>query len=110
LGRSIPITLPNGRGWAKKGDAEVHFRKMLNRYAVWERVVDIDDVSDLTALLTVYDENLLPAHSKTGVGIDYFEKRPDQEHTGNTACFFVVRTDGTSTDFSVYKALDSAAK
>ncbi len=75
---------------------------MLNRYPTWERVTDANDISDLSVLLTIYDANLLPEQSKIGVGIDYFEKRPDQDHAGTTACFFVVRTDGTSVDFSCY--------
>lgn len=110
MGRSIPVNLPNGRTWSKKGDAKAHFRAMLNRYPVWERVTDANDISDLSVLLTVYDANLLPEQSKIGVGIDYFEKRPDQDHPGATACFFIVRTDGTSVDFSCYKALDVVAQ
>lgn len=110
MGRSIPVKLPNGKAWPKKGDAKEHFREMLNRYALWDQVTDTNDISDLTALLAAYDVNLPPEHSKSGVGIDHFEKRPDQEHGGTTACFFVVRIDGTSVDFSVYKALDVAAK
>jgi hypothetical protein len=104
------VTLPNGRAWPKKGDAKTHFREMLNRYAVWDRVTDANDLSDLVAILTIYDKNVPSSESKIGGGIDYFEKRPDQEHEGSSACFFVVRTDGTSIDFSVYKALDAAAK
>ena len=110
MGRSIPVVLLNGKNWSKKGDAKAHFREILNRYTVWDRVTNADDISDLVAILTVYDENLPPAQSKIGVGIDYFEKRPDQEHEGNSACFFVVRTDGTSVDFSIHKALDATAK
>lgn len=83
---------------------------MLNRYTLWDQVTDADDVSDLTALLAAYDAGMSPEHSKSGIGIDFFEKRPDEEYGGTTACFFVVRTDGTSVDFSVYKALDVAAK
>lgn len=110
MGRSMTVNLPNGRTWSKKGDAETHFRTMLNRYAAWERVTNAIDISDITALLSVYDVNLPPEQSKIGVGIDYFEKRPDEDHAGNTACFFVVRTDGTSIDFSCYKAIDVAAR
>lgn len=110
MGRSISVTLPNGRNWSKKADAKAHFRAMLNRYLAWERVTDANDISDLSVLLTVYDANLLPEQSKIGVGIDHFEKRPDQDHAGATACFFVVRTDGTSIDFSCYKALDVVAQ
>lgn len=110
MGRSIPVRLSNGRAWSNKKDAKAHFRELLSRYDVYDQVTNVDDISDLTALLTGYDEELSPAQSKIGVGLDYFEKRPDQEHQGNTACFYVVRTDGTSIDFSVYKALDAAAK
>lgn len=110
MGRSIPVKLSNGRFWPNKKDAKAYFRELLSRYDVYDRVNNIDDISDLTSILTVYDENLPVTQSKIGVGIAYFEKRPDQEHSGSSACFYVIRIDGTSVDFSIYKALDAAAK
>lgn len=82
---------------------------MLARYTVGDRVYDVADHDDLAALLRVYDSVLGPGTpSKTGSGVAYFEKSLDMDHPGNTACFFVVRTDGTRIDFSTRRALDVA--
>lgn len=104
MGKSIPILLLNGKSWAKKGDATAHFKAMLNRYAVGEIVSDASDFSDLLALIKIYDPG------KMGSGVAYFEKRPDLDHAGNTACFFIVRSDGSAIDFSIYRALDAVSK
>jgi hypothetical protein len=74
------------------------------------RVSDPQDHGDLAALLAVYDFVLDAGQlTKAGVGVSHFERRKDQDHPGNTSCFFVVRTDGTSIDFSTRRALDVAA-
>lgn len=111
MGKSISITLPNGRMWPKKGDAQDHFKAMLGRYSVGRRVDDPSDHADLAALLEVYD-SVVPVGepTKAGGGAAYFEKRPDADHPGHTACFFVVRKDGSTIDFSLGRALDVAAK
>jgi len=111
MGKPIPITLPNGRTWPKKGDAQAHFKAILGRYATGARVVDPSDHEDLAALLRVYDAGVPEGElTKAGAGVAYFEKRPDVDHPGHTACFFVVRKDGSSIDFSLGRALDEAAK
>lgn len=110
MGRSKPISLPNGRNWSTKGEAAGHFKTMLARYEIGDRVLSVNDHSDLSALLAVYDADVpLVTPSKAGLGIKYFEKDWDRDHPGNTQCFYVVRTDGTRIDFSIGKALDSAA-
>lgn len=110
MGKSLPISLPNGKSWPKKSDAAAHFKAMLHRYKVGDRVNDPSDHADLAALVQIYDSVLtLGDQTKAGSSIAYFEKRPDADHPGNTACFFVVRTDGTSIDFSIYRALDVAS-
>lgn len=111
MGKKIPVSLPNGRSWPRKGDAIDHFKAMLGRYQIGSRIEDPTDHSDLVALLDLYDSVLSPNDEpKRGVGIDHFEKRWDEDHPGDTACFFVVRTDGTSIDFSTRRALDVAGK
>lgn len=111
MGKAIPITLASGRHWAKKGDALAHFKDMLGRYRVGDKVNESADHADLAALLNVYDSVLPAGHqTKAGSGISHFEKRWDVDHPGHTACFFVVRTDGTSIDFSAIKALDVVAR
>ena len=109
MAKSVPITLPNGRSWSKKGNAVDHFKSMLARYADGDRVRDASDNADLEALLAVYD-SVVPTGqpTKTGSGVAHFERRMDRDHPGHTSCFFVVRTDGSSIDFSTRRALDVA--
>lgn len=109
--KTIPVQLPNGRYWSKKGDAAAHFREMLGRYSVGERVQNSIDHSDLSALLAAYDKAVAPGEpTKSGNGIAYFEKGWDRAHPGHTQCFFVFRMDGTSVDFSLSRALDAATR
>lgn len=109
MGKAKIISLPNGRTWAKKGDAVDHYKAMLARYRDGSCVSDPVDHNDLASLLEVYDSVLDAGEpTKTGGGVSHFERRKDQDHPGNTSCFFVVRTDGTSIDFSTRRALDIA--
>lgn len=111
MGKAKTISLPNGSTWPKKGDAVEHFKLMLARYQDGGRVSDASDHSDLAALLDVYDSVLDAGHpTKAGVGVSHFERRKDQDHPGHTSCFFVVRTDGSSIDFSTRRALDVAGE
>ena len=111
MGKAKPISLPNGRSWPKKGDAIDHFKLMLARYKDNSRVIVSADHEDLLSLLEVYDSVLDEDETtKAGGGVSHFERRKDQDHPGNTSCFFVVRTDGTSIDFSTRRALDVAVK
>lgn len=110
MGRSIPVSLYNGKSWPTKDQAYAHFKEMLGRYIVGERVSDAEDHSDLKALLTVYDEAVAKGEpTKAGIGIDYFEKGVDDQHPGKTKCFYVVRTDESRIDFSLKHALNAAA-
>lgn len=109
MGKIVSISLPNGRHWQRKGDAVDHFKAMLARYSDGARIVDPADHSDLASLLQVYDSVIDAGEpTKTGTGISHFERRKDRDHLGHTSCFFVVRTDGTSIDFSTRRALDVA--
>lgn len=111
MGKAKAVRLSNGRSWPTKGDAIAHFKAMLARYRDGSRVSDPEDHGDLAALLSVYDSVLHAGQpTKAGVGVSHFERRKDQDHPGNTSCFFVVRTDGTSIDFSTRRALDVAAE
>lgn len=111
MGKSKPVHLPNGKKWVKKGESTDHFQQMLSRYSVGDRVISSEDHSDLVALISVYDAEV-PQNSptKTGNGIDYFEKGIDQDHPGKTRCFFIVRTDKSRVNFSIGRALDAAAR
>ena len=109
MGKTVSVSLSNGRNWPKKGDAIDHFKAMLGRYSDGSRVADPTDHCDLAALLQVYDSVLDAGQlTKAGVGVSHFERRKDRDHPGHTSCFFVVRTDGTSIDFSTRRALDVA--
>lgn len=111
MGKAKTISLPNGRTWPKKGDAVNHFKAMLARYRDGSRISDQSDHSDLASLLEVYDSVVVAGQpTKAGSGVSHFERRRDQDHPGHTSCFFVVRTDGTSIDFSTRRALDVAAE
>ena len=109
MGKVKIISLPNGQTWAKKGDAVNHYKAMLARYRDGARVSDPTDHNDLASLLAVYDSVVGAGEpTKTGAGVSHFERRKDEDHPGHTSCFFVVRTDGTSIDFSTRRALDVA--
>ena len=111
MGKAKTVRLSNGSFWPKKGDAVDHFKAMLARYRDGSRVSDAEDHGDLVALLDVSDSALKAGRpTKAGVGVSHFERRKDQDHPGHTSCFFVVRTDGTSIDFSTRRALDVAAE
>jgi hypothetical protein len=75
-----------------KGTATEHFRRMLNRYAVGDRVADGDAVQ-LASLLRKHPD----AEQKIGTGVDYFSVRNAEF---GTRCFEVVRSDGSAIDFS----------
>jgi hypothetical protein len=110
MGKPKIVRLPNGRTWPRKGDAVDHFKAMLARYRDGSRVSDATDHSDLASLLAVYDSVVDSGDpTKAGVGVAHFERRPDRDHPGHTSCFFVVRIDGTSIDFSTRRALDVAS-
>lgn len=110
MGKAKIICLPNGRTWPKKSDAVDHFKAMLARYRDGSRVSDATDHSDLVSLLEIYDSVIdVGQLTKIGSGVSHFERRRDQDHPGHTSCFFVVRTDGTSIDFSTRRALDVAS-
>jgi hypothetical protein len=73
-------------------------------------VQDANDHADLLALLQVYDQDEVPASSKTGAGVDHFYRDRDQEHGGLTSCFYVRRVDGSCVDFSYLRAVEVASR
>lgn len=104
--RGHPIVLSNGSKWPNKAATKNHFRALRDR---WPRGVVIDDRrdhEDLCALLERYDEVISTGPSKIGCGIDHFETRENNSHGGVTVGFWVIRKDGTDTDFSFIDAVD----
>jgi hypothetical protein len=80
-----------------------HFRRMLHRYDLNERVSEQDAI-ELRWLLDRHHER----EQKVGRGIDYFVVRRNPEYP--TQCgFFIVRADGAGTDLSYLKCIDGKA-
>lgn len=104
------VSLPNGRYWRTQGEAMDHFRGMLARSTLGERVVDANDHSDLEALLAVYD-SVLPAGAETkwGAGVDFFSKQRNRGEGWSSEGFHVHRIDGTQIDFSYKEAVRAAS-
>ena len=106
MGKARPITIDT-RNFAKAGDASSFFSAMLNHYSM-NATVSAADAADLSALLKLHDEY----SEKIGAGIDHFEVRkppqdvPDFSHR----CFWIVRTDGSSIDFSFKHCLEASRR
>ncbi len=101
-----PVKLSNGRYWRTQTQALEHFKKMLARYNIGEKVTDSSDHDDLSALLMRYDSVMLAnEETKTGAGIDYFSKQRNVGEGWSTDGFHVHRIDGTSIDFSYISAV-----
>jgi hypothetical protein len=66
MAKAQPVTIGN-HFFEKKGDALNHFKEMLNRYSIEERVSD-EDAEFLFEALKNHPE----ADEKAGVGIDGF--------------------------------------
>lgn len=105
-----PVTLSNGRSWKSKKDATAHFREMLNRYSDDDVVVDGGDHDDLLALLERFDALVSDTAPKGGPGVDHFERRLNRGDGWASPGFWVVRTDGSQTDFSYIKAIEGVPK
>ncbi|MEG1129621.1 MAG: DUF3223 domain-containing protein [Comamonas sp.] len=90
-----------GLHWKTQTLAREHFVKMLHRYKRKQAVLPGSDHDDLLALLEIYDVS----GTKRGSGVASFFLDADREYGGTTDCFYVKRTDGSSEDFSVHKAV-----
>lgn len=92
--------------WKTQSLAKDHFSAILHRYKRGQVVPPGDDHEDLLALLEIYDVS----GAKRGPGVASFFLDADRDHPGNTDCFFVKRVDGSSEDFSIYKAVIFASQ
>lgn len=103
-----PFTLPNGRCWPSRQEAIAHFSEMLSRYDLDETVSPGPDHDDLLALLAHYDRDVpMGKETKLGVGVERFAKGQKRGEGFTTPCFVVHRLDGSSDDFSFFKAIRS---
>ncbi len=78
---------------------------MLARYNNGDVVTDFNDHSDLAALLERYDMLIGDGPPKIGPGIERFERRLNKGEGWSSSGFWVVRVDGTATDFSYPNAV-----
>jgi hypothetical protein len=99
------VKLSNGRDWRTQSAALAHFKEMLHRYSNGNVVDTVDDHDDLIALLERYDACIEGGPTKIGAGIDHFERRLNWVEGHSTPGFWVVRVDGTATDFSYISAV-----
>jgi hypothetical protein len=97
MGIPKPIAIET-RSFASHHDARSFFKALLNRYRPGDRVNEADAL-DLAALLKRHSEY----PEKVGCGIDYFSVITANY---NTQCFQIVRTDGSSIDFSYSYCID----
>ncbi|EAV44217.1 putative (AF322013) ID483 (Bradyrhizobium japonicum) [Stappia aggregata IAM 12614] len=104
------VKLPNGAVWASQKDAEAHFREIRDKFPPRNKIGPGPEFEDLLALLTLYDINWPAEESKIGSGVSYFETRINRTNGGRTIGFWVVRSDGTSLDFSFIKAIAWASR
>lgn len=103
-----PVNLSNGRSWKTRKDAIEHFKNMLARYSDGDRIDGPSDHDDLRALLELYDSDVAPGgETKAGGGVDHFTRQRNADEGWSTSGFHVHRTDGTSIDFSFYRAVQT---
>lgn len=105
-----PVSLENGRSWASQRAAEDHFRNIRDRYGPGKTVTSHADHDDLLALIRRHDLLVADGPSKEGVGVERFETRTNVTNGGRTVGFWIVRIDGSETDFSFIRAVAGAAR
>jgi hypothetical protein len=89
-----------------------HFKKILHAYADGDRVDDLNHHSDLMGLLGRYDPipEAVGEPLKGRNQIDYFERRLNTGTGWSSSGFWVVRKDGSATDFSYIDAVKGKPK
>jgi hypothetical protein len=105
------MTLSDGRRFPTQTAAVEHFRSILHAYPDGAVIVDPAHHADLAALLERYDNTATTdQNSKIGSGIERFERRVNTGVGYSTPGFWVVRKDGSDTDFSFYTAIRGQPK
>ena len=102
-GRRKSPYLVGSHAFRTKKDAEVFVQSILNRQPLGQEL-DSDDLTFVLALLELHPK----AAEKVGVGVAGIAVV--SEPTWGTRHFEVVRTDGSTTDFSFMKCLYPATK
>jgi hypothetical protein len=104
------VSLSNGREWKSKIAAKAHFKEMLSRYRNGQIIQEYNDHGDLAALLERFDTLVATLAPKNGAGIDRFERRLNRGDGWSSPGFWVIRANGSETDFSYVKAIDGKPK
>lgn len=85
-----------------------HYKALLHRYQDGDRISDPVDHANLVALIERYDPTLDQV-GKPGKGcgqIGHFERRLNTGTSWSNSGFWVVRLDGSATDFSYIWAVN----
>jgi len=95
-----------------QSEALTHFKKILNSYSDGDRISNSSHHSDLMALLDRYDPILQEVGEplKGDGRINYFERRLNTGTGWSSSGFWVIRTDGSETDFSYIDAVKGKPK
>lgn len=106
-----PVVI-GSRSFRTQSNALNHFKALLHRYQDSQRVSDSNDHTDLVALIERYDLALeaVGEPTKGANQISHFERRLNTGTGWSTSGFWVVRQDGTETDFSYIDAVKGKPK
>lgn len=101
-----PVAI-GSRSFRTQSSALEHFKALLHRYKDGQCISDQGDHADLVALIERYDPVLDAVGEPTkGDGqIAHFERRLNTGIGWSSSGFWVVRQDGTATDFSYIDAV-----
>ncbi len=96
-----------GRSFRTQESAQVHYKFLRDRYQDGDRISAPEDHVDLVALIDRYDQILdQVGEPAKGCGqIGHFERRLNTGTGWSTPGFWVVRQDGSATDFSYIRAV-----
>jgi hypothetical protein len=106
-----PVAI-GSRSFRTQSSALEHFKALLHRYKDGQCISDQGDHADLVALIERYDPVLDAVGEPTkGDGqIAHFERRLNTGIGWSSSGFWVVRQDGTATDFSYIDAVKGQPK
>ena len=96
-----PVVI-GSRSFRTQKSALDHYKALLHRYQDGDRISDPGDHADLVALIERYDPILdqVGEQAKGRGQIGHFERRLNTGTGWSNSGFWVVRLDGSATDFS----------
>ncbi len=93
MGKKVRIIVAN-KEFETKSALQTFTKAILNSYPLYHHLSQ-DDQFFISELLKRHPEH----DKKVGSGIQSIQIKPDG-HWGTTRCFYIIRTDGSETDFS----------